>query len=78
MRLIYFLFLVAFAGAVGLLAYENRQDITLAVLNNRYTTSVPILLGSTFLAGMLGGWTIVGLIRRSFNRVVQGEPSYSR
>jgi hypothetical protein len=78
MRLFYFLLLVAFAGAAGFLAYENRQDVTLTVLNNRYTTNVPILIGLTYLLGMLSGWTVVGLIRRSLNRVLPGEYSYSR
>jgi hypothetical protein len=82
MRWLYFLFLVAFAGAAGLLAYENRQDVPLTVFNNQFTTSVPILVGLTYLAGMLSGWTVVGIIRRSLNRVFQdpkrGEYSYSR
>jgi hypothetical protein len=82
MRLLCFLFLLAFAGAAGLLAYENQQEVRLTVLNHSIATSVPVLVGLTYLAGMLSGWTVVGMLRRSFNRVMRkplpGEYSSSR
>ena len=68
MRFIYFLFLLAFAGAAALLAYENQQPVTLTFFKTEITTSVPILVGLTYVAGMLSGWTVVGMLRRSFNR----------
>jgi uncharacterized membrane protein YciS (DUF1049 family) len=71
MRMIYFLFLLAFTGAAGLLAYENQQEVTLTIFQNTVTTSVPILVGLTYLAGMLSGWTVVGILRRSLRRVLQ-------
>ena len=71
MRLIYFLFLLAFTGAAALLAYENQNDVNLTFFNNQITTSVPILVGLTYLAGMLSGWTVVGILRRSLNRVLE-------
>lgn len=73
MRLLCFLFLMAFGGAAALLAYENQQAVTLLFFNQSITTSVPILVGVTYLAGMLSGWTVVGMLRRSFHRVIQ-EP----
>jgi lipopolysaccharide assembly protein A len=82
MRLIYFLFLLAFAGVAGLLAYENQHDVALTIFNQSVTTSVPILVGLTYLAGMLSGWTVVGILRRSLKRVIQeplpGEYSQAR
>ena len=81
MRFIYFLFLLAFAGAAALLAYENQRAVTLTFFNTKVTTSVPILLGLTYLAGMLSGWTVVGMLRRSVSRVLErplpGEPVYA-
>ena len=71
MRLCYFLFLLAVTGAAGLLAYENQNEVTLTIFNNRVTTSVPILVGVTYLAGMLSGWTVVGILRRSLNRITE-------
>ncbi len=74
MRVIYFLFLLAFGGAAALLAYENQQQVTLTFFNKSLSTSIPILVGLTYLAGMLSGWTVVGMLRRSLNRVIR-EPS---
>ncbi len=71
MRMICFLFLLAFAGAAGLLAYENQQPIELKIFTTNLSTTVPILVGLTYLAGMLSGWTIVGILRRSLNRVIR-------
>jgi hypothetical protein len=71
MRLIYFLFLVAFTGAAAVLAYENQREVSLTFFNTEIITSVPVLVGLTYLSGMLSGWTVVGLIRRSLHRVLE-------
>jgi lipopolysaccharide assembly protein A len=71
MRMIYFLFLLAFTGAVVLLAYENQQEVNITIFNTSITTTVPILAGLTYLAGMLSGWTLVGILRRSLHRVLE-------
>ena len=73
MRLFYLLFLVVFAAAVGLLAYENRQDVALTVLDKSYQVPIAGLVGLSYVAGMLSGWTVVGILRRTFNRVTR-EP----
>lgn len=73
MRLLCFLFLVVFAGAAGLLAYENQRDVQLTFFNRSVSVGVPVLVGLTYLAGMLSGWTVVGMLRRSLYRVTR-EP----
>jgi hypothetical protein len=82
MRWVYLLFLLAFVAAVVVLAIENQQDVPLTVFKSSFTTSVPILVGATYVAGMLSGWTVVGLIRRSVRKVFQesapAEPSRAR
>jgi uncharacterized membrane protein YciS (DUF1049 family) len=82
MRVLCFLFLVVIAGAAALLAYENRQEVTLTALNYSLTTTIPVLVGLTYLAGMLSGWTVVGMLRRSVDRVLReplpGEYARSR
>ena len=62
---------MVFAGAVGLLAYENQHEVALRFFNQSITTSVPVLVGLTYLAGMLSGWTVVGILRRSLSRVMR-------
>jgi hypothetical protein len=75
MRFLYFLFLLAFAGAVGAFAYWNQQDITLRVLDWSWTLNVPLVLGATYVLGMLSGWTVVGMLRRSIYRATESRDS---
>jgi hypothetical protein len=64
------------------LAYENQQEVSLTFFNKGIIASVPILVGLTYLAGMLSGWTVVGLVRRSLHRVFEqpfpGEQARTR
>jgi hypothetical protein len=64
------------------LAYENQRDVSLQVFGQTYVTHIPVLVGTTYLAGMLSGWTVVGILRRSLNQVTRepfpGEYAASR
>jgi lipopolysaccharide assembly protein A len=77
MRFICFLILVAAAGVVALFAYENQQQLTLHFFDRELTASVPLILGATYLLGMLSGWTVVGMLRRSWSRVTAPEREYA-
>jgi uncharacterized integral membrane protein len=71
MRFICFLFLVAFAGAVALFAFHNQQEVTLTFFNWSLTASIAAVVGVSYVLGMLSGWTIVGMLRRSLHRVTE-------
>ena len=72
MRLLCFLFLIAFAGAVGLFAWHNQQEVTLTFFNWSLTASIAAVVGISYALGMLSGWTVIGMLRRSLRRVAQG------
>jgi uncharacterized membrane protein YciS (DUF1049 family) len=74
MRLLCVLFLVAFAGVVALFAYQNQQHVTLTFLNSTVEASLALVTGLVFVLGMLSGWTIVGMLRRSVHRLME-KPS---
>ena len=76
MRFICFVFLLAFVGAVGWLVYENQQEVALTVLNRNFTTSIPVLAGGTYMLGMLSGWTVVGMLRRTLVQVIRTPGEY--
>jgi lipopolysaccharide assembly protein A len=67
MRVLCFLFLLAFAGAVAAFAWQNQHDVTVA-FHWGFTGSLALVVGAAFLLGMLSGWSVVGLLRRSFGR----------
>jgi uncharacterized membrane protein YciS (DUF1049 family) len=69
MRAFYFLVLLAIAVAVGLFAWQNHEDITLRYLDRGITAPLSLLIGAIYLLGMVSGWTVVGFVRRSLQRV---------
>jgi hypothetical protein len=69
MRFLCFLFLVLFAGAVGAFAYFNQQDLTLRFFDWTIDAPVAAVLGITYLLGMLSGWSVLGMVRRSLRAV---------
>jgi len=78
MRFLCLLFLLAFAGAVGAFAYFNLQEISLRFFDWSVTTSVAVVAGAAYLLGMLSGWSVVGLLRRSVARVTESRQGYAR
>lgn len=78
MRLLCFLFLVVFAGAVGGFAYYNQDEVTVRFLNWSTTASLAHLAAVAYGLGMLSGWTVVGMLRRSIRRVTEGPVLVSR
>jgi lipopolysaccharide assembly protein A len=69
-KVIYFLFLLVFLGAVGVFAYQNTHPETVTFFNQSWETTFPIVVGAAYLLGMLTGWTVVGLLRRSVRTTV--------
>ena len=69
MRLFCLILLVVVIGAIVAFATQNQQQVTLDFFNYKMTASVAAVIGATYLLGMLSGWTVVGLLRRSFERV---------
>jgi lipopolysaccharide assembly protein A len=73
MRFIYFLFLIVFAGAVAVFAFQNQDAVPLrfdvGFFQWSETINLALLVGVTYLLGMLSGWTVVGMLRRSLGQV---------
>ena len=73
MRFLCLLFLIAFAGAVGYFAYSNSQEVELHFLQWQGTYSVAALAGVAYGLGMLSGWSVVGILRRSLSRATEAD-----
>ena len=71
MKVLYFLFLIAFVGVVGLFAYQNNRQEAVTFATQSWELSFPLLIGATYFLGMLSGWTVVGLLRRSWQSTVE-------
>ena len=71
MRALSFLFLVGFAAVVGLFAYLNDRMVAVDLFGQVREVSIPVLAGAVYLLGMFTGWAVVGMLRRSWTRVVE-------
>jgi putative membrane protein len=69
MKVIYGVFLVLFVAAVTVFAYQNNRPETVTFLNQSWEISFPLLAAGLYVLGMLTGWSVVGLLRRSWRRV---------
>jgi lipopolysaccharide assembly protein A len=73
MRVISGLFLVVLVAALAFLSYENSQSTTLEAGNWRGDVPLPLLVVVVYLLGMLSGWWLVGLVKRSWQRVTEPD-----
>ena len=76
MRFLSGLFLLALVVALGLLAYENNRDTVLNAWTWRLDVPLPLLVLAVYVLGMVSGWWMVGLMKRSWQRVT--EPDYAK
>jgi lipopolysaccharide assembly protein A len=71
-------FLLLFVGAIGVFAWQNRDDVTLHFLNWTVVTSLAVVAGASYALGMLSGWSVVGMIRKSIHRVTDRPSTLER
>jgi uncharacterized integral membrane protein len=65
MRFLYrFLFLVLLAVIV-VFAAQNYENVSVAFLNQGLNAPMAVFIAVSYLLGMLSGWLVFGLVRRS-------------
>lgn len=67
------LLLLALLAALGFLAYENNYSTTVRAMNWRWDLPLPVIVGATYVLGMLTGWSMVAWMRRSWTRVTETQ-----
>jgi uncharacterized integral membrane protein len=82
MRLLCLLFLVVVVLAIVGFVMQNHQDVTLTFYEwGRMTAPLAAVVGVGYGLGMLTGWSVLGLLRRSFEAATDfrgQEPAKSR
>ena len=71
MRTVCFLILLIILAAVVLFAVQNNETVTLYYLDRSLSSSLPLLIAVVYLLGMVSGWTVVGFLKRSVQRVTE-------
>ena len=65
MRFVYLLILLLALAAVVVFATQNNETVTLQYLDRNITCALPLLVAVVYLLGMVSGWAVIGLLRRS-------------
>jgi lipopolysaccharide assembly protein A len=73
MRLFYFILLLLFLGAIIAFAVQNRDGVAIRFMDWNDNYPLPILLGAAYVLGMFSGWSVVGMVRRSLQRVTEHD-----
>jgi lipopolysaccharide assembly protein A len=73
MRAACFILLLVVLGAVAVFALQNADTVTVKYLDQSATVSLPLLIGAVYVLGMVSGWTVLGLLKRSLERVTEGS-----
>ena len=73
MRLLSGLFLLTLIAVVGLLSYENNVSTNLTAWTYHVDVPVPVLVVAVYVLGMLSGWWLVGMMKRSWQRITEPD-----
>ena len=69
MRLFYLLVLLLMLAALGVFAVQNQELVTLRYLDPSVVCPLSLLICGVYLVGMVSGWTVLGVFRRSLRKV---------
>jgi putative membrane protein len=71
MHLVYCFSLLILLTAVLVFAVQNNEAVTLLYLDRNVSCSLVRLIAVVYLLGMVCGWTVVGYLKRSLQRVIE-------
>ena len=71
MRVIYTVLLLVFVAAIITFAVQNIEPITIKFLGNSWEIALALLIAAAYVLGMLSGWTVVGIVKKSLKRVTE-------
>ena len=71
MRTLYLILLVLFATVVSVFAFQNRDPVVIKYLDRSASLPMPLLIGGVYVLGMFTGWSVVGFLRKSFQRATE-------
>jgi uncharacterized integral membrane protein len=71
MRYVYLLVLLLLVVPVAIFAAQNLENTTIHFLNFEQPAPLALVIGVSYLVGMLSGWSVFGFLRRSIKRVTE-------
>jgi len=75
-RFLSLIVLLVLAAAVAVFAYQNAVAVDVQFLTWGRTFPLAAVVGAAYVLGMLSGWAVVGVFRRSLRRVTENREAY--
>ncbi len=73
MRVVYLFVLVFLIAAIGIFAFENREQMTVQYFDRSVTCARSLMIAIVYLLGMVSGSVVVGLVWRTLRRATQTQ-----
>jgi putative membrane protein len=78
MRYFWFLIFLIIVAIIGVFAYENNERVAINYLDQSLSVQsihlpMSVLIGVTYVLGMLTGWIVIGFLKRTVQHVTEGE-----
>jgi len=71
MRAFYAIVLLVFLAAIAVFAVQNMDTVTIKYLDRSSQVPLAALVGAVYALGMVSGWTVVGMVKKSLQRVTE-------
>jgi uncharacterized integral membrane protein len=71
MRVFYLFILIILLLVLAVFAVQNSGPVSVQYLDRIVTAPMSLLITVVYLLGMLSGWTVVGVLKRSMQRVTE-------
>jgi uncharacterized integral membrane protein len=71
MRVFYFLVLLIILAGIGVFAIQNHEPTMITFFNQSISCPLSLVIAAAYVLGMLSGWTVVGFLKRSIERVTE-------
>ncbi len=69
MRFVWFLILVVLIVVTTAFALQNDEAVRLQFFNWGLTASMALIIAAVYILGMISGWTVVGVFKRSIREI---------
>ena len=78
MRYVWLLIFLIMVAIVSVFAYENNDRVAISYLDQSLSVQsihlpMSVLIGATYVLGMLTGWIVIGFLKRTVQHVTEGE-----
>ena len=78
MRIVWFLIFLVIVAIIGVFAYVNNELVAINYLDQSLSVQsihlpMSVLIGATYVLGMLTGWIVVGFLKRTVQHVTERQ-----